>query len=111
MKDFNDMPDIKPSSSADDNPSQIVSNGEPKADEEKNIARQAIDDYINEKKEQRKKIIKFAVPFVAFALVCVAIVAGIAHYYSTTYSDNLRAQLRDEVWHEAFNAGYDAARK
>lgn len=111
MKDFNDMSDIKPSSSADDNPSQIVSNSEPKADEEKNIARQAIDDYINEKKEQRKKIIKFAVPFVAFALVCVAIVAGIAHYYSTTYSDNLRAQLRDEVWHEAFNAGYDAARK
>lgn len=111
MKDFNDMPDIKPSSSADDNPSQIVSNGEPKADEEKNIARQAIDDYINEKKEHRKKIIKFAAPFVAFALVCVAIVAGIAHYYSTTYSDNLRAQLRDEVWHEAFNAGYDAARK
>lgn len=111
MKDFNDMPDIKPSSSADENFSQIVSNGEPKADEEKNIARQAIDDYINEKKEQRKKIIKFAVPFVAFALVCVAIVAGIAHYYSTTYSDNLRAQLRDKVWHEAFNAGYDAARK
>ncbi len=112
MKDSNDMSDIKPSSSADDNPSQIVSNGEPKTDENiKNIAQQAIDDYINEKKEQRKKIIKFAVPFVAFALVCVAIVAGIAHYYSTTYSDNLRAQLRDEVWHEAFNAGYDAARK
>jgi len=110
-KDFNDMPDIKPSSSADDNSSQIVSNGEPKTDENiKNIAQQAIDDYINKKKEQRKKIIKFAVPFVAFALVCVAIVAGIAHYYSTTYSESLRAQLREEVWHEAFNAGYDAAR-
>ena len=38
-KDFNDMPDIKPSSSADDNSSQIVSNGEPKTDENiKNIA-------------------------------------------------------------------------
>lgn len=110
-KDFNDMPDIKPSSSADDNSSQIVSNGESKTDENiKNIAQQAIDDYINKKKEQRKKIIKFAVPFVAFALVCVAIVAGIAHYYSTTYSESLRAQLREEVWHEAFNAGYDAAR-
>lgn len=35
MKDFNDMPDIRPSSSADENFSQIVSNGEPKADEKK----------------------------------------------------------------------------
>ncbi len=109
--DIDTMPDTKPSSPADDNFSKIVSNGDPKTDKNiKNIARQAIDDYINKKKEQRKKIIKFAVPFVAFALVCVAIVAGIAHYYSTTYSDNLRTQLREEVWHEAFNAGYDSAR-
>ncbi len=64
-----------------------------------------------EQRNRRRKILKFSVPFVAFALICVAIVAGIAHYYSTTYSENLCTQLREEVWHEAFNAGYDSARR
>ena len=63
----------------------------------KSIAQQAVIDYMLEQKKRRKGIVKFTVPFISFALACVLIFVCIARHYSTTYSDNLRSRLREEV--------------
>ena len=82
---------------------------------------QIINKYLKKKKEKRIKILKKSIPYIIIALVFSVTIACIVSYYNTKleesnarfeeYKKTISSEIREEIWHEAFNAGYDSVYK